>query len=131
MAMYNLRNTTTVNCTYLLAWPSVEDNQKSAALCLHTAAGSSSHTPAAAYSLNLQPGKDQTDGEAQQNLQPGKDLAAADAAKLNLQSNQEQADGEAQLNLQPGKDQAAADFAKLNLQPDQEEVASVSTWNAA
>jgi hypothetical protein len=56
--MYNLRNTTTVNYTYLLAWPSVEYNQKSATLCLHTAAGSSSHTPAAAHSLNFQPGKD-------------------------------------------------------------------------
>jgi hypothetical protein len=99
--MYNLRNTTTVNCTYLLAWPSVEYNKKSAALCLHTTAGSSSRTPAAAHSLNLQAGKDQ---------------AAADAAKL---------------NLQPGKDQAAADAAKLNLQPDQEEVASVLTWSAA
>jgi hypothetical protein len=116
-----------VNCTYLLAWPSVEYNQKSAALCLHTAAGSSSRTSAAAHSLNLQPGKDQADGEAQQNLQPRKDQDAADAAKLNLQPDQEQADGEAQLNLQPGKDQAAADAAKLNLQPDQEEVASVST----
>lgn len=73
--MYNLRNTTTVNYTYLLAWPSVEYNQKSATLCLHTAAGSSSHTPAAAHSLNLQPGKDQ---------------AAADAAKLNLQPDQEE-----------------------------------------
>jgi hypothetical protein len=112
--MYNLRNTTTVNRTYLLAWPSVEYNQKSAALCLHTAAGSSSRTPAAAHSLNLQAGKDQ---------------AAADAAKLNLQPDQEQVDGEAQLNLQSGKDQAAADAAKLNLQPDQEEVASVSTWS--
>jgi hypothetical protein len=108
--MYNLRNTTTVNCTYLLAWSYVEYNQKSAALCLHTAAGSSSRTSAAAHSLNLQPGKDQADGEAQQNLQPHKDQAAADAAKLNLQPDQEQADGE----------------AKLNLQPDQEEVASVS-----
>jgi hypothetical protein len=79
----------------------MEYNQKSVALCLHTAAGSSSRTPAAAHSLNLQAGKDQ---------------AAADVAKL---------------NLQPGKDQAAADAAKLNLQPDQEEVASVSTWNSA
>jgi hypothetical protein len=129
--MYNLRNRTTVNCSYLLACPYVEYIQKSAALYLHTAVGSSSRTPAVAHSLNLQPGKDQADGEAQQNLQPGKDQAAADAAKLNLQPDQEQADGEAQQNLQPGKDQAAADAAKLNLQPDQEDVASVSTWNTA
>jgi hypothetical protein len=81
----------------------MEYNQKSAMLNLHTAAGSNSRTPAAAHSLNLQPGKDQ---------------AATNAAKLNLQPDQEQADGEAQQNLQPGKDQAAADTAKLNLQPD-------------
>jgi hypothetical protein len=93
--MYNLRNTTTVNCTYLMAWLSVEYNQKPAVLCLHTAAGSSSRIPAAAHSLNLQPGKDKADSEAQQNLQPRKDQATADAAKLNLQPNQEQADGEA------------------------------------
>jgi hypothetical protein len=73
--MYNLRNTTTVNYTYLLAWPSVEYNQKSVALCLYTAAGSSSCTPAAAHNLNLQPYKDQ---------------AAADAVKLNLQPDQEE-----------------------------------------
>jgi hypothetical protein len=78
----------------------VEYNLKSVVLCLHTAAGSSSRTPAAAHSLNHQPGKDQ---------------AAVDAANLNLQPDQEQADGEAQLNLQPGKDQAAADAVKLNL----------------
>jgi hypothetical protein len=118
-----------MNCTYLLACPSVEYNQKSDALYLHTVAGSSSRTLAAAHSLNLQLGKDQSDGEAQQNLQPGKDQAAADAAKLNLQPDQEQADGEAQQNHQPGKDQTAATAAKLNLQPDQEEVASVSMWN--
>jgi hypothetical protein len=99
--MYNLRNTATMNCTYLLAWSSVEYNQKAGVLCLHTAAGSSSRTLTAAHSLNLQ--------------------AAADAAKLNLQPDQEQAAGEVQLNLQPGKDQAAADAAKLNLQPDQEQ----------
>jgi membrane protease subunit (stomatin/prohibitin family) len=93
----------------------VEYNQKSTALNLHTAAGSSSCTPAAAHGLNLQPGKDQP---------------AADAAKLKLQPDQEQADAEAQQNLQPGKDQPAADAANLNLQPDQEEVASVSMWNA-
>jgi hypothetical protein len=98
--MYNLRNRTTVNCTYLLACPSVEYNQKSDALNLHTAAGSSSCTPAATHSLNLQPGKDQP---------------AADAAKLNLQPDQDQTHGEAQLNLQPGKDQPAADAANLNL----------------
>jgi hypothetical protein len=74
--MYNLRNRTTVNCMYLLACPSVEYNQKSATLNLHTTAGSSSRTPAAAHSLNLQPGKDQP---------------AADVAKLNLQPYQEQA----------------------------------------
>jgi hypothetical protein len=78
--MYNLRNRTTVNCTYLLACPSVEYNQKSAALNLLTTAGSSSRTPAAARGLNLQPGKDQP---------------AADAAKLKLQPDQEQADAEA------------------------------------
>jgi hypothetical protein len=89
-----------VNCTYLLAWPSVEYNQKSAALCLYTAAGSSSRTPAAAHSLNLQAGKDQAAADAAKlNLQSRKDQAAADAAKLNLQPDQEQADGEAQLNL--------------------------------
>jgi hypothetical protein len=97
--MYNLRNITTVNYTYLLAWLSVEYNQKSAMLCLHTAAGSSSYTLAAAHNLNLQAGKDQ---------------AAGDVAKLNLQPDQEQAAGEAQLNLQPGKDQAAGE-AQLNL----------------
>jgi hypothetical protein len=64
----------------------VEYNQKSAALNLHTAAGSSSRTPASTHSLNLQPGKDQP---------------AADAAKLNLQPDQEKADAEAQQNLQP------------------------------
>jgi hypothetical protein len=114
--MYNLRNRTNVNCTYLLAYPSVEYNQKSAALNLHSAAGSSSRTPAAAHSLNLQPGKDQP---------------AADAAKLNLQSDQEQADAVAQLNLQPGKDQPAAYAANLNLQPDQKAVAYVSMLNIA
>jgi hypothetical protein len=83
--MYNLRNTITVNYTYLLAWPSVEYNQKSVALCLHTAAGSSSRTPAAAHSLNLQAGKDQATADAAKLiLQPRKDQAAADAAKLNL-----------------------------------------------
>jgi hypothetical protein len=63
--MYNLRNITTVNCTYLLAWPSVEYNQKSTALCLHTAAGLSSRTTTAVHSLNLQLSKDHADGEAQ------------------------------------------------------------------
>jgi hypothetical protein len=112
--MYNLRNTTTVNYTYLLAWSSVEYNQKSVTLCLHTVAGSSSHTPAAAYSLNLQAGKDQ---------------AAADAAKLNLQPDQEHAAGKAQLNLQTSKDQVAADAAKLNLQPDQKQAAGEAQLN--
>jgi hypothetical protein len=56
--MYNLRNRTTVNCTYLLACPSLEYNKKIVALNLYSAAGSSSRTPATAHSLNLQPGKD-------------------------------------------------------------------------
>ena len=43
-----------------------------------------------AAKLNLQPDQEQADGEAQQNLQPGKDQAAADAAKLNLQPDQEE-----------------------------------------
>jgi hypothetical protein len=75
--MYSIRNRTTVDCTYLLACPYVEYNQKSASLNLRTAAGSRSRTPAVACSLNLQPGKDHT---------------AADAANLNLQPNQDQAD---------------------------------------
>jgi hypothetical protein len=71
--MYLVRNRTIEDCTYLLACPSVEDNQKSAALNLCTGADSRSRTPVAAHSLNLRPGEDQAAAMAQLNFQPGKD----------------------------------------------------------
>jgi hypothetical protein len=84
-----------------VAFPSVENSRRSAALNLRTGAGSRSCTPVDAHSLNLRPGKDQV----------------AAMAHLNRRTSKDQATDVSNLNLQPGQEGVSSDsagVAKLN-----------------